>query len=164
MRMKCLIGLKLDAQEELRRQNCSTLLLQNYYGAAKSIFSDNPLGLTCGMVCPTSDLCVGGCNLYASEEGPINIGGLQQFTTEVSMGKAQDIFSPLFVQLFPRRTGLSLFYCEELQTIFLTKRILLEKTKLMVNTCELAVCFFFLFSGFQENAYPTDSRSKFTKS
>ena len=57
--------------------------LQNYYGAAKAIFSDNPLGLTCGMVCPTSDLCVGGCNLYASEEGPINIGGLQQFATEV---------------------------------------------------------------------------------
>ena len=24
-----------------------------------------------------SDLCVGGCNLDASEEGPINIGGLQ---------------------------------------------------------------------------------------
>lgn len=47
------------------------------------IFSDNPLGLTCGMVCPTSDLCVGGCNLCASEEGPINIGGLQQFATEV---------------------------------------------------------------------------------
>ena len=40
----------------------------------------------CGMVCPTSDLCVGGCNLYASEEGPINIGGLQQFTTEVRLG------------------------------------------------------------------------------
>lgn len=56
---------------------------KNYYGAAKAIFSDNPLGLTCGMVCPTSDLCMGGCNLYASEEGPINIGGLQQFTTEV---------------------------------------------------------------------------------
>lgn len=58
--------------------------VQNYYGAAKAIFSDNPLGLTCGMVCPTSDLCVGGCNLYAAEEGPINIGGLQQFATEVS--------------------------------------------------------------------------------
>nr|AAH80003.1 MGC81821 protein [Xenopus laevis] len=56
---------------------------KNYYGAAKAIFSDNPLGLTCGMVCPTSDLCVGGCNLYASEEGPINIGGLQQFATEI---------------------------------------------------------------------------------
>lgn len=56
---------------------------KNYYGAAKAILSDNPLGLTCGMVCPTSDLCVGGCNLYASEEGPINIGGLQQYATEV---------------------------------------------------------------------------------
>lgn len=56
---------------------------QNYYGAAKSILSDNPLGLTCGMVCPTSELCVGGCNLYATEEGPINIGGLQQFAVEV---------------------------------------------------------------------------------
>ncbi|XP_076371123.1 dihydropyrimidine dehydrogenase su(r) [Tachypleus tridentatus] len=56
---------------------------KNYYGAAKAIFSDNPLGLTCGMVCPTSDLCVGGCNLYASEDGPINISGLQQFATEI---------------------------------------------------------------------------------
>ncbi|XP_005103884.2 dihydropyrimidine dehydrogenase [NADP(+)] [Aplysia californica] len=56
---------------------------KNYYGAAKTILSDNPLGLTCGMVCPTSDLCVGGCNLDATEEGPINIGGLQQFATEV---------------------------------------------------------------------------------
>lgn len=56
---------------------------KNYYGAAKAIFSDNPLGITCGMVCPTSDLCVGGCNLYATEEGPINIGGLQQFATEM---------------------------------------------------------------------------------
>lgn len=35
------------------------------------------------MVCPTSDLCVGGCNLHATEEGAINIGGLQQFATEV---------------------------------------------------------------------------------
>lgn len=59
------------------------IYFQNYYGAAKAIFSDNPLGITCGMVCPTSDLCVGGCNLQASEEGPINIGGLQQFATEV---------------------------------------------------------------------------------
>uniref|UniRef100_A0A4W3GZT4 Dihydropyrimidine dehydrogenase [NADP(+)] n=1 Tax=Callorhinchus milii TaxID=7868 RepID=A0A4W3GZT4_CALMI len=56
---------------------------KNYYGAAKTILSDNPLGLTCGMVCPTSDLCVGGCNLYATEEGAINIGGLQQFALEV---------------------------------------------------------------------------------
>ncbi|XP_059168916.1 dihydropyrimidine dehydrogenase [NADP(+)]-like [Physella acuta] len=61
----------------------SCIANKNYYGAAKTILSDNPLGLTCGMVCPTSDLCVGGCNLYASEEGPINIGGLQQFAIEI---------------------------------------------------------------------------------
>lgn len=60
----------------------SAIANKNYYGAARVILSDNPLGLTCGMVCPTSDLCVGGCNLYASEEGPINIGGLQQFAVE----------------------------------------------------------------------------------
>lgn len=65
------------------KQFISCISNKNYYGAAKMIFSDNPLGLTCGMVCPTSDLCVGGCNLYASEEGPINIGGLQQFATEI---------------------------------------------------------------------------------
>ncbi|CAD6185538.1 unnamed protein product [Caenorhabditis auriculariae] len=56
---------------------------KNYYGAAKQILSDNPLGLTCGMICPTSDLCVGSCNLQASEEGAINIGGLQQFACEI---------------------------------------------------------------------------------
>ncbi|KAG7177054.1 Dihydropyrimidine dehydrogenase [NADP(+)]-like, partial [Homarus americanus] len=67
------------------KQFISCISNKNYYGAAKMIFSDNPLGLTCGMVCPTSDLCVGGCNLYASEEGPINIGGLQQFATEMEI-------------------------------------------------------------------------------
>ncbi|EGC37613.1 dihydropyrimidine dehydrogenase [Dictyostelium purpureum] len=50
---------------------------------SKTIFSDNPLGLTCGMVCPVSTLCQYGCNLAATEEGPINIGGLQQFATDV---------------------------------------------------------------------------------
>jgi dihydropyrimidine dehydrogenase (NADP+) len=56
---------------------------KNYYGAAKQILSDNPLGLSCGMVCPTSDLCVGGCNAAATEGGAINIGGLQHFATEM---------------------------------------------------------------------------------
>ncbi|CAF0914507.1 unnamed protein product [Rotaria sp. Silwood1] len=75
---------------------------KNYYGAAKAILSDNPLGLTCGMVCPTSDLCVGGCNLYASEEGPINIGGLQQF--------AVDIFKSMHIPAIrdPREDGKTL--------------------------------------------------------
>jgi dihydropyrimidine dehydrogenase (NADP+) len=52
------------------------------------------------MVCPTSDLCVGGCNLAAVEEGPINIGGLQQFATDVfkRMGVKQ-ILDPDFKPL-----------------------------------------------------------------
>jgi dihydropyrimidine dehydrogenase (NADP+) len=58
---------------------------KNYYGAAKQIMSDNPLGLSCGMVCPTSDLCAGGCNVAATEGGAINIGGLQQFAVETFM-------------------------------------------------------------------------------
>ena len=55
------------------------------------------------MVCPTSDLCVGGCNLYASEEGPINIGGLQQFATEVfkemRLPQTRDLSLPPLEQL-----------------------------------------------------------------
>lgn len=39
-------------------------------------------GLTCGMVCPVSELCVGSCNMAATEEGAINIGGLQAFAVE----------------------------------------------------------------------------------
>ena len=32
---------------------------------------DSDVGVTCGMVCPISDLCVSGCNLYITEEAPI---------------------------------------------------------------------------------------------
>lgn len=60
----------------------SAIANKNYYGAAKQILSDNPVGLSCGMVCPTSDLCVGGCNAAATEGGAINIGGLQHFAVE----------------------------------------------------------------------------------
>jgi len=35
------------------------------------------------MVCPTSELCAGSCNLAGTDGGPINIGGLQQFCLEV---------------------------------------------------------------------------------
>lgn len=41
------------------------------------------MGLSCGMVCPTSELCAGSCNLAGTDGGPINIGGLQQFCLEV---------------------------------------------------------------------------------
>lgn len=51
---------------------------KNYYGAAKTILSDNPVGLTCGSVCPASELCVGSCNL-AGHDRPVVINGLQEF-------------------------------------------------------------------------------------
>jgi len=83
--MQLLLLLMMMMMTLLREHTCRhSMFCQNYYGAARAILSDNPLGLTCGMVCPTSDLCAGGCNLYASEEGPINIGGLQQFAVEVN--------------------------------------------------------------------------------
>eukprot|EP01129_Flabellula_baltica_P010680 TRINITY_DN4535_c0_g1_i1.p1 TRINITY_DN4535_c0_g1~~TRINITY_DN4535_c0_g1_i1.p1 ORF type:complete len:971 (-),score=260.37 TRINITY_DN4535_c0_g1_i1:280-3192(-) len=65
------------------KQFISMISNKNYYGAAQVILSDNPCGLTCGMVCPTTDLCVGSCNLAGTEEGAINIGGLQQFAVEI---------------------------------------------------------------------------------
>lgn len=50
---------------------------QNYYGAAKTILSDNPLGLSCGGLCPVSELCASTCNAYWLEGGTIEIGKLQ---------------------------------------------------------------------------------------
>lgn len=44
---------------------------QNYYGAAKTILSDNPLGLSCGGLCPVSELCASTCNAYWLEGGTI---------------------------------------------------------------------------------------------
>ena len=55
-------------------------------------------------MCPTSDLCVGGCNLEACEEGAINIGGLQHFAVETfrkmripQVGRRRFLF--LFVEM-----------------------------------------------------------------
>jgi dihydropyrimidine dehydrogenase (NADP+) len=52
------------------------------------------------MVCPVSELCVGSCNLAGTEEGPINIGGLQQFACEIfkKMNIAQIRYVDWFVK------------------------------------------------------------------
>lgn len=49
---------------------------KNYYGAAKTILSANPLGLSCGTLCPISELCASTCNAFHLEGGTINIGKL----------------------------------------------------------------------------------------
>lgn len=49
---------------------------KNWYGAAKIILSDNPLGLTCGQLCPISELCARNCNVSHTEQGAIKINRL----------------------------------------------------------------------------------------
>ncbi len=68
------------------QQGCSTTIdiktfiynieNKNWYGAAKVILSDNPLGLTCGQLCPVSELCARNCNVSHSEQGAIKINRL----------------------------------------------------------------------------------------
>ncbi|KAJ5077228.1 dihydropyrimidine dehydrogenase [NADP(+)] [Anaeramoeba ignava] len=57
----------------------------NPYGAAISLFSSNPLAYTCGLLCPTTQLCTGGCNLNKTSGGAIKIGNLQRFACEQFM-------------------------------------------------------------------------------
>ena len=76
---------------------------QNYYGAAKIIFSDNPLGLSCGGLCPVSELCASTCNAYWLEGGTIEIGKLQEFACKVFKEmKVKQIRDPNLPPLDPR--------------------------------------------------------------
>ncbi|KAJ3433020.1 dihydropyrimidine dehydrogenase [NADP(+)] [Anaeramoeba flamelloides] len=73
----CIKGCPTSIDIKAFIQSIST---RNFYGAAKTILSDNPVGLSCGMVCPVSNLCQGNCNL--TNEEPINISGLQDFALQ----------------------------------------------------------------------------------
>ncbi len=53
----------------------------NTKGSAKTIFTQNILGKSCGEVCPTSVLCEGACVYNKLNEKPIDIGRLQAFAT-----------------------------------------------------------------------------------
>eukprot|EP00708_Paratrimastix_pyriformis_P002040 GAFH01000778.1.p1 GENE.GAFH01000778.1~~GAFH01000778.1.p1 ORF type:complete len:1009 (-),score=433.33 GAFH01000778.1:131-2905(-) len=53
----------------------------NYYEAAHVIYSDNPLGWTCSLLCSTSHQCRGGCNLNRLGK-PIDIASIQQIACE----------------------------------------------------------------------------------
>jgi glutamate synthase (NADPH/NADH) small chain len=57
---------------------------ENLAGASEIIYSSCPLGHICGQVCPTDDLCEGGCVLPAMGQAPIRIGALQAFITSQS--------------------------------------------------------------------------------
>jgi dihydropyrimidine dehydrogenase (NADP+) len=75
------------------QQGCSTTIdiktfiyniqNKNWYGAAKVILSDNPLGLTCGQLCPISELCARNCNVSHTEQGAIKINRLQEIAVRI---------------------------------------------------------------------------------
>lgn len=57
------------------------IMTKNTKGAAKTIFTQNILGKSCGEVCPTNVLCEGACVYNELNEKPIDIGRLQAFAT-----------------------------------------------------------------------------------
>ncbi len=63
------------------------IMTKNTTGAAKTIFTQNILGKSCGQVCPTSVLCEGACVYHDLNEKPIDIGRLQAYATESAIDK-----------------------------------------------------------------------------
>ena len=58
------------------------IMTKDTTGAAKTIFTQNILGKSCGQVCPTTVLCEGACVYHDLNEKPIDIGRLQAYATE----------------------------------------------------------------------------------
>jgi len=76
---------------------------KNYYGAAKTILSDNPLGLSCGALCPVSELCASSCNAHWLKGGTIDIGRLQEFACKVFKEmKVKQIKNPYLTSNLPK--------------------------------------------------------------
>lgn len=58
---------------------------KNIKGAAKTIFTQNILGESCAVVCPTQVLCEGSCVYHGMNEKPIDIGRLQGYATDFAI-------------------------------------------------------------------------------
>lgn len=56
-------------------------------GAAKTIFTQNILGKSCGKVCPTEVLCEGACVYEKLNKKPIDIGRLQAYASDHALSK-----------------------------------------------------------------------------
>lgn len=65
---------------------------ENFAGSAKTIMEENPIGASCGRVCPTEELCEGACVLNDSTS-PIMIGDLQRYATDWAIKNEQVMFS-----------------------------------------------------------------------
>jgi len=51
----------------------------NLQGAGALVYANCPLGVTCGMACPTEMLCEGACVLHQARQPAVPIGALQAF-------------------------------------------------------------------------------------
>ena len=67
----------------------------NMTGAAKTIYSSNYFGNSCGKVCPTEVLCEGACVYNLQEVKPIDIGRLQNFATQQAITNNTPLFTKL---------------------------------------------------------------------
>ena len=65
---------------------------KNLTGAAKTIYSSNFFGHTCGKVCPTEVLCEGACVYNEQDVKPIEIGRLQSHATTNAILEKKKIF------------------------------------------------------------------------
>lgn len=63
----------------------------NMKGSATTIMEANPVGASCGRVCPTEELCEGACVLNHSTK-PIPIGDLQRYATDWAIKNEQVLF------------------------------------------------------------------------
>ena len=65
---------------------------ENLTGAAKTIYSSNFFGHTCGKVCPTEVLCEGACVYNEQGVKPIEIGRLQSHATTAAIKNSKQLF------------------------------------------------------------------------
>jgi dihydropyrimidine dehydrogenase (NAD+) subunit PreA len=65
----------------------------NLDGSARTILAANPLGATCGAVCPVERLCEGAC-VRTALDTPIAIGRLQQHVVEAYATSGAAFFTP----------------------------------------------------------------------
>lgn len=65
---------------------------KNVEGAAKTIYTSNALGNTCGKVCPTEVLCEGACVYNEQDIKPIEIGRLQNYATQQAIVHDKKLF------------------------------------------------------------------------
>ena len=66
----------------------------NITGASRTIFDANWLGNACGVVCPTGVLCEGACVYNHQDVPPIQIGRLQNYATNKTIGENKQLFKP----------------------------------------------------------------------